>query len=728
MTRTLRIAVALVLIACGAAAYADPPARVARLNQISGPVSFAPADAPDDWTQAVLNRPLTAGDRLWADNTGRAELHMGSTALRLAALTSVDILNLDDDTLQLRLAQGTINLRVRELDQDDRIEIATPAGAVVIRQPGSYRISTDPQSDVSRVLVNYGQADLVTPTQTLTVPSSQSAVISAQAGISFEVAAYATGDEFDRWSADRDRREDSVASTRYVSRDMTGYEDLDQYGAWRTLPEYGAVWVPARVAPDWAPYRYGHWAWVSPWGWTWVDDAPWGFAPFHYGRWVHAGNYWAWAPGPVVRRPVYAPALVAFVGGSGFSVSARSGPAVGWFPLGWREPYRPWYRASDTYVRNVNVTHVTNVTNVYNNANVTNVRYAYRNNPQAVTVVPQQAFVSARPVGRANIRVAPAELARAEVAQARLPAEPVRASLTGDRSGHRPPPQANTREVVAVTAPARAAAQDTAAPPARRAEFEQRVRVIGRDRAEGRGPERPQAQTSPRTAPVQSPVPAVQAAPAPIQGQPAARGGIEERRSVVRDTPPGAAPPGRPPRDERRGAPRETPPPGAPVATAAPRADITPAAPQPERPPATAEQRSAPRPERRAAPERDRPIPQTPARSAPGTPQASAPQAEVRGRPPEHRAAPQAEARPAPRPEERRPPRAAEPPRARPAPSQQGEGATHSPAPQREVRFSERASAPDAGHAPAAGHAEATRNAAPQPQAPHERRPHPGQP
>mgnify|MGYP006969297544 CR=1 FL=1 len=67
---------------------------------------------------------------------------------------------------------------------------------------------------------------------------------------------------------------------------------------------------------SWAPYTTGRWAWVAPWGWTWVDVAPWGFAPFHYGRWVPRGPYWAWSPGRYVARPVYAPALVGWVGGA----------------------------------------------------------------------------------------------------------------------------------------------------------------------------------------------------------------------------------------------------------------------------------------------------------------------------------------------------------------------------------------------------------------------------
>ncbi|HEY0338118.1 MAG TPA: DUF6600 domain-containing protein, partial [Burkholderiales bacterium] len=498
MLPKLRIFIALVLLVCAAAASADPPSRVARLNYISGAVSFAPAEAPDQWTQAVLNRPFTSGDRLWADSDARAELHVGSTALRLAPLTSVDMLNLDDQTMQLRLAQGAIDLRVRDLARDEIIEVATPTGAVLIGQPGSYRISSDPQTNVSRVSVNFGQAEVITPWQTATVPSNQAAVIPANAGIAFELVASGFDEEFDRWSAARDRREDHAIATRYVSRDMTGYEDLDQYGSWRTLPEYGAVWIPARVAPGWAPYRQGHWVWVSPWGWTWIDDAPWGFAPFHYGRWVWVDRYWAWAPGPIVRRPVYAPALVAFVDGSSFSISARSGPAVGWFPLGWREPYIPWYRASQTYVRNVNVTHMSNVTNIYNG------RYANRDRPDAVTVVPQQAFVSARPVARSSFTVSQNELARAHVLRDKAPAEPISASIAPERRGQHPPAHAVAREVIAITPPASPVkrelpgVRERGAGFTRPAEAEPRVRVLQRERADMI--DRPSAQAAPQQA------------------------------------------------------------------------------------------------------------------------------------------------------------------------------------------------------------------------------------
>ncbi|MGH9757311.1 MAG: DUF6600 domain-containing protein, partial [Candidatus Acidiferrales bacterium] len=213
--------------------------------------------------------------------------------------------------------------------------------------------------------------------------------------------------------------ENSSESAKYVSRDVDGYYDLDDYGTWQSNPDYGQIWVPRGVAAGWAPYQMGHWVWIAPWGWTWVDAQPWGFAPFHYGRWAYVGSYWGWVPGPMVVRPVYAPALVGFVGGGGFGMSVAFGggfSGVAWFPLGPRDVYIPGYRCSPRYVQNVNITNtrvvnVTQVTNVYNttvinrNVNVTRVNYTYANDTRAVTAVPRDTFVNARPVSGTSVRV-----------------------------------------------------------------------------------------------------------------------------------------------------------------------------------------------------------------------------------------------------------------------------------------------------------------------------------
>ena len=236
-----------------------------------------------------------------------------------------------------------------------------------------------------------------------------------------------TRDSFAAWNDERDRAADHPLANRFVSPEMTGAADLDNYGGWEQTPDYGPVWIPRGVSPDWAPYSAGHWAWVQPWGWTWVDDAPWGFAPFHYGRWVNYRDTWCWAPGTYVARPVYAPALVAWIGGPRVGVSLSiggGGPPVGWFPLAPHEVYVPSYRASPGYVRNVNFTHVTNVTiinNVVNNTNgaADHREFMNRRFPNAVTVVPSNVFTGRQQVGPAAAQYRGNPQVRAFIADAR---------------------------------------------------------------------------------------------------------------------------------------------------------------------------------------------------------------------------------------------------------------------------------------------------------------------
>ena len=158
---------------------------------------------------------------------------------------------------------------------------------------------------------------------TYTVVANQSATFTGNEDhLDYDLGQLPRRDDFDKWAFDRDEREDRADSANYVSREMTGYEDLDEYGDWNYVAGYGPCWRPRAIVAGWAPYRYGHWAYVGPWGWTWVEDEPWGFAPFHYGRWAFVTGGWYWVPGPVVVRPVWAPALVAFVGGGpGFHFS-----------------------------------------------------------------------------------------------------------------------------------------------------------------------------------------------------------------------------------------------------------------------------------------------------------------------------------------------------------------------------------------------------------------------
>jgi hypothetical protein len=417
----------------------DPPGRVARLNYIQGSVSYQ-VSGDQNWVQADPNRPLTTGDNLWVDKDSRGEVHIGSTAIRMSSETGISFLTLDDRTVQLQLAQGTIEVHVRRLAPGEAFEIDTPNLSFTLARSGEYRIETDPNGGSTIIVVREGEGEVTGGGDSWDLRGGQQYAFQGTEQLSYDASSAPPYDDFEDWCQDRDQRENNAASARYVSRDVDGYYDLDDYGDWRTDPDYGAIWVPRGVAVGWAPYHFGHWVFVAPWGWTWVDDEPWGFAPFHYGRWAFVGGYWGWVPGPVVVRPVYAPALVAFVGGGGFGVSVAFGggfSGVAWFPLGPRDVYVPGYRCSPRYVQNINVTNtrvvnVTQVTNVYNtvivNHNTTVINnYTYARNERAVTAVSRDTFVNARPVSAAAVHVSAQQIQSARVVES-APIAPTRTS------------------------------------------------------------------------------------------------------------------------------------------------------------------------------------------------------------------------------------------------------------------------------------------------------------
>jgi hypothetical protein len=450
---------AIAALAFSTLASADPPSRVARLGEMNGAVSFSPA-GENDWVQATLNRPLTTGDRLWADAGARAEIQIGGAMIRMDAASGVSILNLDDQIAQLQLSQGTLNVRVRRVEQGQTFEIDTPNLAFTVRQPGEYRIEVDAEGNATMILVRSGQGEVYGEGASYVLDANQPYRFTGTGLRDYEIVAAPRLDEFDRWSTERDRSYDNSTSARYVSPDVVGYQDLDANGTWRADANYGNVWIPSHVAAGWTPYQDGHWAWIDPWGWTWVDDAPWGYAVSHYGRWTNLHGTWGWVPGPVRTRAYYAPALVAFVGGSNFQLAISSGPVggVAWFPLGPREVYRPSYAVSRGYFENVNrsntVINTTVINNYYNNTNVTNVVYANRQVPGAVVAVPTTAFVQSQPVAKAIVRVTPAMVASAPVASVPSVA-PTERSVRGPAVSNEkaPPPRVFERAAVAHAAP-----------------------------------------------------------------------------------------------------------------------------------------------------------------------------------------------------------------------------------------------------------------------------------
>ncbi len=463
--RTLALLVfSLAALASVPAAAQDIPTRVGRLAFVEGDVAVY-QDPEIGWDQAYLNTPLTSENSLWTDRRSRAELRVSATAIRLDEYTQLDVAYLDEDGLDANLESGSLSIRVRHHDRGRFLHVDTREARFTLLGDGRYRIDRDADRGESRLTVFSGEARLEAASGAVIVPPGRAVVVwtAPDAAYTFEPA---RSDAFDRWAASRDAQWTERVVTRYLPTDMTGYEDLDRYGEWRVDAELGPIWYPVRVPAGWVPYRTGRWVWIRPWGWTWVDEQPWGFAPFHYGRWVELGGHWGWVPGPRSVRPVWAPALVAWVGGSDWSVTVSGGnrPLVGWYPLAPWERYQPWYRASPTYVTHLNV--------IVREHEQPPRRFRERrdwrewNRDHGATVVHRETITERRPVQHALVRVPEAALRQQTRAkpEAVLPSRPQPRTERPTRGGQAAPP---TRGPAAAPSGPAARSAQPAAPLAR---------------------------------------------------------------------------------------------------------------------------------------------------------------------------------------------------------------------------------------------------------------------
>jgi hypothetical protein len=443
----------------------DPPSRVARVSYMDGSVSMQPGGA-GDWGAAAKNRPVTIGDKLWADKDSRVELQAGQASIHLGGMTALSFLNLDQNVIQVRLAEGHLNLRVRELRQGDTYEIDTPNLAFTVREAGAFRVDVNENGDYTSVTAIRGKGEISAGGQTYPVNAGERGDVSGtDQNVKYIPGSASELDPLDRWAQERNIKEDQSPSARHVSRDTVGYSDLDDYGTWKQEPEVGDVWVPNNTPPDWAPYSDGNWAYVAPWGWTWVGAEPWGFAPYHYGRWNNFGSYWGWCPGPIYAPSFYGPAYVGFLGGGfGFGVGFGFGwgGGYGWFPLGWGEPFRPWYRGGPGYWNHINVynTHFNHFNDFHNVNSYRNFNYQYAHNVNAVTTASHNAFVNGQAINRGATHLSASSLRNARVAGG-VNASPTHASYLGASSMHgrvaTPSATVQNRSVVARSTPAAAA-------------------------------------------------------------------------------------------------------------------------------------------------------------------------------------------------------------------------------------------------------------------------------
>ena len=357
-----------------AAAAETPPGRVGRLSLVFGNVSVR---ASGEWLDALLNFPVAAGASLRTGAQARAEIEIGADTIELAPESEIEITKLDDRAIQVAVIGGRIGFALRRLGYGESVEVEMSREGVRLLQPGRYDID----ASTRRIAVSAGGA------------------LSAGSDPTDATIQPAAGDDFVEWCRSRDYDEMRLAAPYYVSPYMTGFAELDMAGTWESTAEYGAVWVPTGLPPDWAPYRDGHWRWIVPWGWTWIDDQPWGFAPSHYGRWAFVGERWIWAPGKFVEHPEYMPAVVAFLGtrGVGLSVADSTSPGIGWFPLAPGEAYWPSYSRNPAYARRLNQGDVSDLETIQLDANgeppleVVDRHFANR---RFASVVPRPVFVN----------------------------------------------------------------------------------------------------------------------------------------------------------------------------------------------------------------------------------------------------------------------------------------------------------------------------------------------
>lgn len=337
----------------------DPPARVGRVASVDGPVWLESAGGGEA-IASPRNWPISGGDVLSTGERGRTDLGIGSTRLRVDENTRLRVLRLDDDAVDLELQRGSLALRFVNTLVAREFRIVTAAGQVLPLGDGLYRVDADLNG---RYAATAWRDDLLIQQGGLQLQlrAGQRADLYVEGGWRIGAPQH---DSFARWA---ERLDDMAVAGGPAPIEMTGVETLSAHGDWITVEEWGPAWFPRVVASDWAPFRYGHWAWVAPWGWTWIDDAPWGFAPSHYGRWMQHRGRWCWLPGAPVARPVYAPALVIWAGSGGHAPHRpppappsrrHTGPLIGhgisWQPLPPQHHFTPDYRHSDHHQRDIN--------------------------------------------------------------------------------------------------------------------------------------------------------------------------------------------------------------------------------------------------------------------------------------------------------------------------------------------------------------------------------------
>lgn len=320
---------------------------VGRVSMIHGDVSTQRGDS-GDWSAATLNQPLMMGDKVSTGDNARTELQLDfANTLRLGPNSKANFANFTHKDIQIQLSQGLLNYTVSK-DSEAEPEIDTPNVSVhPAHHDGVFRVEVRPDGD-TLVIVRKGEAQIATPQGSAEVHAGEMATVRGTTdSAQYKISDAPARDDWDQWNADRDHMIANAQAWHHTNRYYTGSQDLDAYGSWQNVPDYGDVWVPNEPS-GWAPYRDGSWTYEPYYGWTWVGYEPWGWAPYHYGRWMWLNGGWGWWPGPAWGwyRPFWAPAYVSFWGwgaGFGFGFGWGGWGGFGWLPLGPCDWFHPWW-------------------------------------------------------------------------------------------------------------------------------------------------------------------------------------------------------------------------------------------------------------------------------------------------------------------------------------------------------------------------------------------------
>jgi hypothetical protein len=418
----------------------SPPGRVGQVSLVSGDVDLR-VSSGSAWADAELNQPIFAGEALRTNSRARGEIRIGANTIDLSNGSEIEIASLRDRITQILLSRGRIGLHLRQAGENETVEIDVPQGGVWPLVPGTYDIAAGDGEGPLRVAVFGGTAQFAGAGGDRRIKAGQVAVLTGSETADAAWIEPATADDFVAWCRDHDYDETRLAAPYYISRYLTGYADLDGAGIWKINAQYGPVWFPTQ-SEDWAPYRFGHWSWIAPWGWTWLDDQPWGFAPSHYGRWALIDDHWAWVPGNYVARPLYAPAVVAFLGTPGVGLSSEEGATVAWFPLAPGEAYWPSYTRDLDYVRNLNFGIVKDVSAIGIRGDGEPPLETFHEdfaNRLLATVVPRLVFTNGRPVPSARVSLPGKRLQDAPVLMASPQIAPASAQRVARLAKPNPP-------------------------------------------------------------------------------------------------------------------------------------------------------------------------------------------------------------------------------------------------------------------------------------------------